>query len=147
VYDLAWSVSLAASGQVYASTGGSGSVTMHSTAYSDGSKMEEGESVGFGSRLADISTGRSKFGLFVDHCPSDDNKIAMSNESGQVCRESCIITCIYKLLVVYTGCRKTSYSHFLGESRYASPIICVERRWKCKTVPTLPRHKLIIPSS
>ncbi|PVG03720.1 WD40 repeat-like protein [Serendipita vermifera] len=80
----AWSVSLAASGQVYASTGGSGSVTIHSTAFAGSSKMEEGESTEFGSRLADISTGRSKFGLFVDHCPSDDCKIAMSNESGQL---------------------------------------------------------------
>ncbi|CAG8700238.1 7775_t:CDS:2, partial [Acaulospora colombiana] len=63
---------------------GSGSVTIHSTAFTSGMKMEEGESVEFGSRIADISTGRSKFGLFVDHCPSDDNKIAMSNESGQL---------------------------------------------------------------
>ncbi|KAG8814167.1 hypothetical protein FRC19_001954 [Serendipita sp. 401] len=80
----AWSVSLASDGKTYASTGGSGSVTIHSAIPSSSSAKSDSMEEGFGSRLADIPTGRVKFGMFVDHCPTDDNKVAMSNETGQV---------------------------------------------------------------
>lgn len=79
----AWSVSLSSSGTTYASTGGSGSVTIHSANPSNSAK-DGMEQDAFGTRIADIPTGRVKFGLFVDHCPTDDNRIAMSSETGQV---------------------------------------------------------------
>ena len=80
----AWSVSLSSTGTTYASTGGSGSVTIHSAHPSDSAAKDGMEQDAFGTRLADIPTGRVKFGLLVDHCPTDDNRIAVSSETGQV---------------------------------------------------------------
>lgn len=80
----AWAVSLASDGKTYASTGGSGSVTIHSAFPSASADMMDSDSQPFGTRLADIPSGRSKFGLFVDHNPVHDNRIASSNEAGQV---------------------------------------------------------------
>jgi hypothetical protein len=79
----AWAVSLASDGKTYASTGGSGSVTIHS-ALPSSEDMMDSDIPSFGTRLTDLPTGRSKFGLFVDHSPVDDNKIATSSETGQV---------------------------------------------------------------
>jgi hypothetical protein len=79
----AWAVSLASDGKTYASTGGSGSVTIHS-ALPSSSDMMDSDLQSFGTRLVDLPTGRSKFGLFVDHSPVDDNKVATSSETGQV---------------------------------------------------------------
>jgi WD repeat-containing protein 61 len=74
---------LATDGKTYASTGGSGSVTVHSALPSSEDMMDSDLQL-FGTRLVDLPTGRSKFGLFVDHSPVDDNKIATSSETGQV---------------------------------------------------------------
>ena len=52
----AWSVSLNPKGGTYASTGGSGNVTIHSA-----------ESASFGERRATLTSGRSKFGMFCKH--------------------------------------------------------------------------------
>ncbi|KZT06556.1 WD repeat-containing protein 61 [Laetiporus sulphureus 93-53] len=67
-----WSVSLHPSGETYASTGGSGNVTIHSA-----------ESKSFGERRATLKSGRAKFGMFCKHSP-DGKRIAMSSETGQI---------------------------------------------------------------
>ncbi|KAL4243292.1 WD40/YVTN repeat-like-containing domain superfamily protein [Abortiporus biennis] len=68
----AWSVSLNPKGGTYASTGGSGSVAIHSA-----------DPTSFGELRTTLASGRNKFGMFVKHSP-DGNKIAMSSESGQI---------------------------------------------------------------
>jgi WD repeat-containing protein 61 len=78
--DVAWAVSLCADGKTYASTGASGGITIHSATPSSSSESEDA----FGTRLAHIPSGRSKFGLDLEYSPVDSTKIAMSNESGQV---------------------------------------------------------------
>ena len=55
-YTAAWSVSLNPRGGTYASTGGSGNVTIHSA-----------EPGSFGERRATLTSGRSKFGMFCKH--------------------------------------------------------------------------------
>ncbi|EJD01723.1 uncharacterized protein FOMMEDRAFT_158878 [Fomitiporia mediterranea MF3/22] len=54
--DPAWSVSLHPSGETYASTGGTGNVTIHSA-----------ESSNFGERVAKLESGRSKMGMCCTH--------------------------------------------------------------------------------
>jgi hypothetical protein len=77
---VAWAVSLCADGKTYASTGASGAITVHSA--EPLSPEIDGDT--FGQRLAQIPTGRSKFGLYLDYNPVDSTRIAMSNETGQV---------------------------------------------------------------
>jgi len=67
-----WSVSLHPQGETYASTGGSGNVSIHSA-----------QPDNFGQRLSTLSSGRQKFGMFCAHSP-DGRRIAMSSESGQI---------------------------------------------------------------
>lgn len=68
-----WSVSLnPTNGTTYASSGGSGNITIHSA-----------QSHNFGESLATISSGRNKFGMYCSHSP-DGKRVAMSNETGQV---------------------------------------------------------------
>ncbi|KAK7681939.1 hypothetical protein QCA50_014901 [Cerrena zonata] len=68
----AWSVSLNPKGGTYASTGGSGNISIHST-----------ESATFGERRATLPSGRSKFGMYCKHSP-DGTRVAMSSEAGQI---------------------------------------------------------------
>ncbi|KAH9943254.1 WD repeat-containing protein 61 [Epithele typhae] len=68
--DPSWSVSLNPKGGTYASTGGSGNVTIHSA-----------ETPTFGERRATLKSGRSKFGMFCKHSP-DGSRVAMSSENG-----------------------------------------------------------------
>lgn len=68
----AWSVSLNPRGDTYASTGGSGNVSIHSA-----------QTDNFGERLSTISSGRNKFGMFCSYSP-DGRRIAMSSETGQI---------------------------------------------------------------
>jgi hypothetical protein len=58
-FSTAWSVSLNPKGGTYASTGGSGNVTIHSA-----------ESSNFGERLETLSSGRNKFGMHCKHVRS-----------------------------------------------------------------------------
>ncbi|KAF5329035.1 hypothetical protein D9611_013880 [Ephemerocybe angulata] len=67
-----WSVSLNPKGGTYASTGGSGSVTVHSA-----------QAENFGERLSVIPSGRNKFGMSCAHSP-DGRRLAMSSETGQI---------------------------------------------------------------
>ncbi|KAG6886691.1 hypothetical protein C0992_002805 [Termitomyces sp. T32_za158] len=67
-----WSVSIHPSGQTYASSGGSGRVSIRSARPAD-----------FGTRISTLSSGRHKFGLYCSHSP-DGRKIAMSSETGQI---------------------------------------------------------------
>ncbi|KAI0827040.1 WD repeat-containing protein 61 [Trametes gibbosa] len=67
-----WSVSLNPRGGTYASTGGSGNVTIHSA-----------EAGSFGERRAVLTSGRSKFGMCCKHSP-DGSRVAMSSEAGQI---------------------------------------------------------------
>ncbi|TDL30073.1 WD40 repeat-like protein [Rickenella mellea] len=67
-----WSVSLHPSGGTYASTGGSGCVTVHSA-----------DPGSFGERLQKLETGRSKFGMYTSH-PRRRTRIALSTETGQI---------------------------------------------------------------
>ncbi|KAI0711154.1 WD repeat-containing protein 61 [Cerioporus squamosus] len=67
-----WSVSLNPRGGTYASTGGSGNVTIHSA-----------ETPTFGERRATLTSGRSKFGMFCKHSP-DGSRVAMSSDAGQI---------------------------------------------------------------
>ncbi|GBE80187.1 WD40 repeat-like protein [Sparassis crispa] len=67
-----WSVSLDPKGQTYASTGGSGNVTIHSAARES-----------FGERRATLPSGRNKFGMFCKYSP-DGTRVAMSLETGQI---------------------------------------------------------------
>ncbi|KAI0360565.1 WD repeat-containing protein 61 [Trametes cingulata] len=67
-----WSVSLNPKGGSYASTGGSGNVTIHSA-----------EPGSFGERRATLTSGRSKFGMYCKHSP-DGARVAMSSEAGQI---------------------------------------------------------------
>ncbi|CCM00295.1 uncharacterized protein FIBRA_02325 [Fibroporia radiculosa] len=67
-----WSVSLNPRGATYASTGGTGNVTIHSA-----------EPASFGERRATLSSGRNKFGMYCKYAP-DGSRIAMSSESGQI---------------------------------------------------------------
>ncbi|KAH9947193.1 WD repeat-containing protein 61 [Amylocystis lapponica] len=67
-----WSVSLNPKGQTYASTGGSGNVTIHSA-----------ERDTFGERRATLPSGRNKFGMYCKHSP-DGTRVAMSSETGQI---------------------------------------------------------------
>ncbi|KAH9852488.1 WD repeat-containing protein 61 [Lenzites betulinus] len=67
-----WSVSLNPKGGTYASTGGSGNVTIHSA-----------EAGSFGERRATLTSGRSKFGMCCKHSP-DGTRVAMSSEAGQI---------------------------------------------------------------
>jgi len=67
-----WSVSLSPKGGTYASTGGSGNVTIHSA-----------EVDNFGERLTTLPSGRNKFGMHCKHSP-DGSRVALSTESGQI---------------------------------------------------------------
>ncbi|KAI0646410.1 WD repeat-containing protein 61 [Trametes meyenii] len=67
-----WSVSLNPKGGTYASTGGSGNVTIHSA-----------EAGSFGERRATLTSGRNKFGMYCKHSP-DGTRVAMSSEAGQI---------------------------------------------------------------
>ncbi|KAL1943896.1 hypothetical protein VTO73DRAFT_3714 [Trametes versicolor] len=67
-----WSVSLNPKGGSYASTGGTGNVTIHSA-----------EADSFGERRATLTSGRSKFGMYCKHSP-DGARVAMSSEAGQI---------------------------------------------------------------
>ncbi|KZT70233.1 WD40 repeat-like protein [Daedalea quercina L-15889] len=67
-----WSVSLSPDGQTYASTGGSGNVTIHSAARGS-----------FGERVTTLVSGRNKFGMFCKYSP-DGKRVAMSSETGQI---------------------------------------------------------------
>ncbi|TFY53018.1 hypothetical protein EVJ58_g9685 [Rhodofomes roseus] len=67
-----WSVSLSPNSQTYASTGGSGNVTIHSAARDS-----------FGERRATLVSGRSKFGMFCKYSP-DGRRVAMASETGQI---------------------------------------------------------------
>jgi len=67
-----WSVSLNPRGETYASTGGSGNVTIHSA-----------ERETFGEHRATLASGRSKFGMYCKHSP-DGSRVAMSSETGQI---------------------------------------------------------------
>ncbi|KZW02542.1 WD repeat-containing protein 61 [Exidia glandulosa HHB12029] len=68
----AWSVSIHPKGSVYAATGGSGNITLHSCAPDS-----------FGSVEKTLSPGRAKFGMFVAFSP-DGSRVAYSTESGQI---------------------------------------------------------------
>jgi hypothetical protein len=78
---VAWAISLCADGKTYASTGASGGITIHSVG---SSSSDESSGDAFGTHLAHVPSGRSKFGLYLDYSPADSSRIAMSNESGQV---------------------------------------------------------------
>jgi len=67
-----WSVSLNPKGGTYASTGGSGNITIHSA-----------EIDTFGERRATLSSGRNKFGMHCKHSP-DGSRVALSTETGQI---------------------------------------------------------------
>ncbi|KAG7450795.1 WD repeat-containing protein 61 [Guyanagaster necrorhizus] len=67
-----WSVSLHPNCQIYASSGASGNVAIHSAS-----------SENFGRRLSTLPSGRSKFGLHCTHSP-DGKRVALSSESGQI---------------------------------------------------------------
>ncbi|EIN11018.1 WD repeat-containing protein 61 [Punctularia strigosozonata HHB-11173 SS5] len=67
-----WSVSLNPKGGTYASTGGSGNVTIHSADPSS-----------FGQRQATLTSGRMKFGMYCVHSP-DGSRVALSTETGQI---------------------------------------------------------------
>ncbi|KAF8187196.1 WD repeat-containing protein 61 [Pholiota molesta] len=67
-----WSVSIHPAGETYASTGGSGNVSIHSARNDN-----------FGERLSTMSSGRPKFGMFCTYSP-DGRRIAMSSETGQI---------------------------------------------------------------
>ncbi|KDR84418.1 hypothetical protein GALMADRAFT_237275 [Galerina marginata CBS 339.88] len=67
-----WSVSLNPKGDTYASTGSSGNVLIHSA-----------QADNFGERVATLSSGRNKFGMFCTHSP-DGRRVAMSSETGQI---------------------------------------------------------------
>jgi WD repeat-containing protein 61 len=100
IHLIAWSVSLNPKGGIYASTGGSGNVTIHSA-----------ELDNFGERHATLTSGRNKFGMQCKHVrihlpfPSlssarscltsklltkflfqspDGSRVALATESGQV---------------------------------------------------------------
>jgi len=68
----AWSVSLHPKGGTYASTGGSGNVTIHSA-----------EPQNFGQRQATLTSGRNKHGMKCIHS-TDGSRIALSTETGQI---------------------------------------------------------------
>ncbi|KAI0053797.1 WD repeat-containing protein 61 [Auriscalpium vulgare] len=68
----AWSVSLNPRGGTYASTGGSGNVTIHSA-------LPET----FGQQQAVLQSGRGKFGMRCSHSP-DGARVALAVETGQV---------------------------------------------------------------
>ncbi|KAF8641284.1 hypothetical protein AX16_010063 [Volvariella volvacea WC 439] len=69
----AWSVSIHPNGERYASTGGSGNVTIHSA-----------QPANFGEQLATLTaSGRSRFGMHCAYSP-DGKRIAMALETGQV---------------------------------------------------------------
>jgi WD repeat-containing protein 61 len=55
----------------------------------------------FGFPISVIQSGRSRYGLFVDHNPSDDNKVAMSSEAGVVCSQvfSTVCTILMRIQV------------------------------------------------
>ncbi|KAF8635361.1 hypothetical protein AX17_003930 [Amanita inopinata Kibby_2008] len=67
-----WSVSLNPKSETYASTGGSGNVNIHSAQVDN-----------FGERLASLSSGRVKFGMYCSHSP-DGKRVALAAESGQI---------------------------------------------------------------
>jgi len=67
-----WSVSLSPKGGTYASTGGSGNVTIHSA-----------DPESFGSHRATLTSGRNKYGMCCKYSP-DGSRIALSTESGQI---------------------------------------------------------------
>ncbi|THH14185.1 hypothetical protein EW146_g6122 [Bondarzewia mesenterica] len=67
-----WSVSLNPKGGSYASTGGSGSITIHSA-----------EPGSFGQRLSTLTSTRNKFGMQCRYSP-DGFRIALATESGQM---------------------------------------------------------------
>jgi len=56
----AWSVSLHPQGETYASTGGSGNVSIHSAQPNN-----------FGEKLSALSSGRQKFGMYCAHVRID----------------------------------------------------------------------------
>ncbi|TCD60150.1 hypothetical protein EIP91_010633 [Steccherinum ochraceum] len=68
----AWAVSLNPKGGTYASTGGSGNVTIHSA-----------ERDSFGERRATLASGRNKFGMSCKYSP-DGTRVAMSSDAGQI---------------------------------------------------------------
>ncbi|ETW84199.1 hypothetical protein HETIRDRAFT_155391 [Heterobasidion irregulare TC 32-1] len=70
--ETAWSVSLDPKGGSYASTGGSGNITIHSAQLDS-----------FGQRLSTLSSGRNKFGMHCRYSP-DGSRIALATESGQM---------------------------------------------------------------
>jgi len=68
-----WSVSLNPVNETtYASSGGTGNIIIHSA-----------QSHNFGENLAQIPSGRNKFGMYCSYSP-DSRRIAMSNEAGQI---------------------------------------------------------------
>ncbi|KAK7435771.1 Ski complex subunit Rec14 [Stygiomarasmius scandens] len=67
-----WCVSLNPNGSTYASSGASGKLSIHST-----------EPGNFGQRLATISPGRNKFGMYCSYSP-DGKRVALSSETGQI---------------------------------------------------------------
>ncbi|TFY67520.1 hypothetical protein EVG20_g3918 [Dentipellis fragilis] len=67
-----WSISLNPKGGTYASTGGSGNVTIHSA-----------EQDGFGQPMATLPSGRNKFGMQCMHSP-DGFSVALATETGQI---------------------------------------------------------------
>lgn len=60
----AWSVSLNPKGGTYASTGGSGNVSIHSA-----------DSATFGERRTTLPSGRSKFGMYCKHVGSPSSNL------------------------------------------------------------------------
>ncbi|KAI0337983.1 WD repeat-containing protein 61 [Trametopsis cervina] len=68
----AWSVSLHPTGQTFAATGASGSITIHST-----------DAISFGERKTTLSSGRTRFGMCCKYSP-DGTRVAMSTETGQI---------------------------------------------------------------
>jgi len=71
----AWSVSLSPDASTYASTGGSGTVTIHSA-----------DPASFGRAIDTLSPraeGKNKFGMVVTHSP-DGSRLALSTEQGQI---------------------------------------------------------------
>jgi len=71
----AWSVSLSPDASTYASTGASGTITIHSA-----------DSASFGRSVDTLSPrteGKHKFGMFVSHSP-DASRLALSTEQGQI---------------------------------------------------------------
>ncbi|KAJ7595039.1 WD repeat-containing protein 61 [Mycena floridula] len=68
-----WTASLnPQNGTTYASSGGSGNVTIHSA-----------QPDNFGERISVLSSGRNKFGMHCSHSP-DGKRIALSSETGQI---------------------------------------------------------------